>query len=91
MPKVSLAPDYYVAVMGDNVRAEAMKIISNLRMKYNVETDVMRRSLNKQLSYAVSIGAKKLVVIGDNEIKSGRVKVKDMKTRQETEMNISEL
>lgn len=91
VPEVSFAPDYYVAVMGDNVRQEAMKIVEELRKKYNVETDLMRRTLSKQVSYANAIGAKNLIVIGENELKSGNVKVKDMATGSETEKKISEL
>lgn len=91
LPKTSFAPDYYIAIMSDNVRLDAMRIVAEIRKKYSVETDFMRRNLSKQLNYANAIGAKKLVVIGENEVKSGSLKVKDMKTGQEKSIKLSEL
>jgi histidyl-tRNA synthetase len=91
VPKVSLAPDYYVAAVSENVMPQALKIVAELRKKYSVETDFLRRNLSKQISYAGTINAKKLVVIGENEVKSGKVKVKDLATGNEEEKLISEL
>lgn len=91
VPRISLAPDYYVAIVSDSTRKDALKIVAKLRKKYSVETDFMRRGLSKQLDYANSIKAKNLIVIGENEIKSGTVKVKDMKTGNEREAKIDEL
>ena len=91
MPKISFAPDYYVAIMSDNVRLDAMRIVAEIRKKYSVETDFMRRNLSKQLNYANSIKAKNLIVIGENEVKSGSLKVKDMKTGEEKSIKLSEL
>ena len=91
VPKISLAPEYYVAIVGDNIRPKAMKIVAELRKKYTVETDFMRRNISKQLDYANTLGAKNVVVIGENEIKSGKVKVKDMKSGDEVEKLVSQL
>lgn len=91
LPKVSLSPDFYVAVVSSNIMGKAMKIVLKLREKYSVETDFLRRNLSKQISYADSIGAKKLIVIGEDEIRSGVVKLKDLSSGTETETKISEL
>ncbi len=91
MPKVSLGPDYYAAVMGEECRKEALKIVSKLRGKYSVETDFMRRALGKQIAYANTIGAKYLIVIGGNELKSGKVKVKELATGSEEEKLIKDI
>jgi len=91
LPKISFAPDYYVAIMNDKVRADAMKIVREIRKKYSVETDFMRRSFGKQLNYANSVGAKNLIVIGEEEVKSGSLKVKNMKTGEEKSIKLSEL
>ncbi|MBN2112030.1 histidine--tRNA ligase [Candidatus Woesearchaeota archaeon] len=91
VPEVSLAPDYYVAIVSENIVPQAMKIVAGLRKKYSVETDFLRRNLSKQISYASTIKARNLVVIGENEIKSGKVKVKDLATGNEEEKPISEL
>ena len=91
LPKISLGPDYYVAIVSDSTRKEAMKIVADLRKKYSVETDFLRRNISKQISYADTIKAKNLVVVGENEVRSGKVKVKNMATGTEEEKQISEL
>jgi histidyl-tRNA synthetase len=40
------------------------------------------------MSYASSVGAKKVVFIGEDEIKSGMLTVKDMKTGKQDKISI---
>jgi len=91
VPKADIGPDYFVAIVGESARQDAMKIVAEIRKKYNVETDFLRRSLSKQITYANAIGAKNLIVIGEEEIKSGKIKVKDLKTGKESSVSISEI
>ncbi|HME87564.1 MAG TPA: His/Gly/Thr/Pro-type tRNA ligase C-terminal domain-containing protein, partial [Candidatus Nanoarchaeia archaeon] len=86
LPKPELGPDYFIASFPD-VRKEANELIAKLRKKYTVDSDIMQRGLGKQLQYANSIGAKKLIVVGENEVKEKKLKVKDMKTRTEEVKN----
>ena len=79
LKKQDLSPDYYVAYFPD-ARNEALKLIAKLRKDNVVETDLMQRKFGKQMEYANSINAKKLIVIGENEVKSNLLKIKDMKT-----------
>ena len=41
------------------------------------------------MKFASKIGAKYLLVIGENEIVSGRVKIKNMQTGEEVEVNLN--
>jgi len=84
-----LNPDYYVAVIGDV--KEANELIQRLRKNNVVETDLMQRKFGKQMDYANSIKAKNLIVIGENEVKSRILKIKDMKTGKETEKKWEEI
>ena len=77
--KQDLSPDYYVAYFPD-VKKEAFELVQKLRKNNVVETDLMERKFGKQMEYANSIKAKKLIVIGENEVKSKVIKVKDMNT-----------
>ena len=79
MPKSEEGPDYYVAILGD-VKKQALKIIAKLRETSSVDYDLVGKSFKKQLNYADKIKAKNLIVIGEDEIKSKKFKVKDMKT-----------
>jgi len=91
LPVIDLGPDYYIAILNQEVKEDALKIVEKLRKNNIVETDLMQRNLGNQFKYANSIGAKKVIVIGPDEIKSGKVKVKDMKTGKEEEKDINKL
>jgi len=91
LPKVDFSPDYFVVVIDDSVRETAISIASKLREKNKVEIDLMQRNVGKQFKYANKIGAKKVVIVGPDELKKGKVKVKDMDSREEKEVKISEL
>ncbi len=82
LPKSELEPDYYVAYFPD-VKKEALQLIQKLRENNVVETDIMQRKFGKQMEYANAIKAKRLIVIGENEVKSKQLKIKDMKSGKE--------
>ena len=91
LPKPSLNPDYYIAVVSENVRKDATGIASKLRKESYVEIDLVGRSLSKQISHASALKAKSLIVIGEDEIKKGEVKVKDMESGKEKKVRIKDL
>ncbi|MBI2129990.1 histidine--tRNA ligase [Candidatus Woesearchaeota archaeon] len=91
MPKIDPGPDYFVAILNDDVREDALKIVDKLRKKYSVDYDLSRRNLGNQLKYANSIKAKKLIVIGEDEIRKKEVRVKDMKTGKEEIVSLDKL
>jgi len=82
--------DYYVAPVNADYIEKAIEIAQLLREKNSVDIDLMERKLGKQFSYADSIKAKKVVIIGD-ETKKGNVKIKDMASGKEEEVKISKL
>jgi len=90
LSKIDLGPDYFVAIVGD-VKQQAMKLVSRLRKKYSVNYDLSGRNLGNQMKYANSIGAKKLIVFGPDEAKSGKMNVKDMKTGKLVSQKFSDI
>ncbi len=90
-PAPALGPDYFIAPINEEMIPEALKIAQQLRAKCSVDIDLMRRKIGKQFEYANSIGAKKVIVVGPEEIKSKKFTVKDMKTGKEEKKLISEL
>jgi len=62
--------NYFVASTGDELKLTAIKIAEALRAEgKNVETDVMGRNFSNQMKYANNIGAEKVVIVGQKEIK----------------------
>ena len=84
-------PVLYVGMMG-NVTAEALRLIMQLRSEgITVETDYLGKSVKAQMKYANKIGARYVVIIGENELESGKVKVKNMLEGYETECDITDI
>lgn len=88
LPVADITPDYYVAALGPDEQKVAFELANKLRRHATVETDVLGRKLDKQMKYANAIGAKNLIVIGPNELKTGVLKIKDMKTGKESEAKL---
>ena len=85
------APDLYVAMM-KNVQTEGFRIVSELREQgISVETDYLDKSIKAQMKYANKIHAPFVVVLGEDEIAKGIVKVKNMEDGSETETPISDI
>jgi histidyl-tRNA synthetase len=90
-PKPGIGPDFFIAPVNEEMIPEALKIAHQLRQKYSVDIDLMRRKIGKQFEYANSINAKKVLVIGPEELKSKKFTIKDMKTGKEEKKKLSEL
>ena len=85
-------PDLYVGILGAEAKARAYKLVNEIRSHgLIVETDYMDRSVKAQMKYANKIGAKKVVIIGENELEKDAANVKDMATGEQTEVKLSEL
>ncbi len=85
-------PDIYLAPMGEKAQAEAARLVSKLRgMGIKAEYDIIGRGLKPQMRYADKIGAKYVVVLGDNELESGVIKLKNMATGEQTDTTLDEL
>ena len=84
-------PDLYIAPMGDAARRKAALLADAVRQAgYAAETDLVGRGLKPQMRYADKIGAKFVVVIGDNELETGEAKLKNMRSGEETPVKLSE-
>ena len=73
------SPVLYIAPMGDKAKVYALKTVTELRENgMYAECDVVSRSLKAQMKYADKIGAKYVLVVGDNELEQGKATLKDM-------------
>ena len=85
-------PDLYVGILGAEAKARAFSLVNEIRSHgLIVETDYMDRSVKAQMKYANKIGAKKVVIIGANELEKGTASVKDMATGEQAETELSRL
>ena len=61
------------------------------REGFYVESDSVGRSLKAQMKYADKIGARMSMVLGEDELKNGMAKVKNMETGESRELKFEEL
>ena len=75
--------------MGEKAAKKASLMTMELREDgYAAEFDIVGRGLKPQMRYADKIGAKFVCVLGDNELESGIVRIKNMRTGEETEASL---
>ncbi|MBQ2135453.1 MAG: histidine--tRNA ligase [Clostridia bacterium] len=85
-------PDIYIAAMGENAALKATELCAVLRNDgLKAQTDICARGLKAQMKYANKIGAKFSMVLGDDEISSGKAKLKDMEKGNEREIALDEI
>jgi len=81
----------YTAVLGQNARQVAFKLISDLRSQgYHVEMDFMRRSLKAQMRDAGKKQAKWVIIIGEDEIQKDQIVLKNMATGEQKVLQLSQ-
>ncbi|MDR0898672.1 MAG: histidine--tRNA ligase [Oscillospiraceae bacterium] len=84
--------DIYVAALGADARLPAFRITQTLRdAGLKVEMDHAGRSLKAQFKSADKLGAARVVIVGGDELARGTVRVRDMGTKEETEVPVEEV
>ncbi len=84
--------DLFIATLGDQARTLAMKLIKDLRGKNIIcETDYLNRSLKAQMKEANRQKAKKVLIIGEDEIKKGKAILKDMESGEQKEIELEKI
>jgi len=89
-PEEAPSTDYYVLSVGDT-RAVAAAVARELReLGHVVESDISDRSFGAQMSYADSINAETVVVVGERDLENGELTIKDMATGDQTTAPVDE-
>jgi len=76
-----------IAALGENARQEGFKLAARFR-KDGISTlmDLLGRSLKNQMKYADRVGARYVLIIGEEELSKEIVVVRDMKLGEQTEV-----
>lgn len=87
LPSTKGPADYYICVMSEAEAAFAEKKAKELRDKGSrVAVDFTYKKIGEQIKSADKRGIPSVIVIGPEEAKSGKAKVKDLKTGEEKEL-----
>lgn len=85
-------PKLYIASLGAAASIKALQLAEELRNGgLYVECDLVGRSLKAQMKYANKIGADYTLILGDNEIETGRAMLRSMKDSAQEEIALGDL
>ena len=78
-----------IAVLGEGANVKALELVQALRQQgFKAERDYLNRKLKAQFKSAEAFGAKTIIVLGESEVESGRVKVKNNQIREDSNSSI---
>ena len=85
-------PQVFIAYIGDEAKAETIKLAASLRRAgIGVIGATGNKSLKAQLRQANTLGARYTVIIGEQEVKSEAVILRDMTTAQQKTISLAQL
>lgn len=85
-------PDYFVAFVSDEARLYAINLVNALRNSgKSAIIDVCERKLKSQMKLADKVDAKYSIIIGEDEINSNNLTIKDMATGNQIKVDRNEL
>jgi len=84
LPKLTPETDIYVATIGNVTAATLQKLLAELRAAgLKLAVDLSGKKLGDQLKTAAKKGLDQVLIIGENELKTGRYNLKNLKTGKE--------
>jgi histidyl-tRNA synthetase len=82
----------YLITLGDRAKSEGLKILNLLRnANIACDTDYLNKSLKGAMRSANDIGAKKVLILGDDELKNNLITLKDMSNNTQKQIKINSL
>lgn len=82
----------FVAPVFDSTRPSAYRIVQELREAgIPSDVDLSSRKLRKILSYADHLNVEKVILVGERDLKDGKVTIKDMKTGSQKLVEIDKI
>ena len=84
--------DIYLLTISDNENNYALELAQNLRMcGYKVDMDLSGKNMKAKFKESDRYKSKFVIVIGEDEVKSGNLTIKDTLTKEEKKVNYDNL
>ena len=89
---IETALDVYVAVLGAGANGRALELVQALRAQgFAAERDYLDRKLKAQFKSADIFKAKTLITLGESEVESGQVTVKNNHNREDITVSLDQI
>lgn len=84
--------DVYLAVLGEAANSKALALVQAIRKQgFTAERDYLGRKIKAQFKSADSFNAKTIITLGESEVETGKVIIKNNQTREEMEVSLEEI
>ena len=84
--------DVYIAVLGSGANGKALELVQAIRYQgFKAERDYLGRKIKAQFKSADTFKAKTVITLGESEVESGQVNVKNNATREEVTVSFEEI
>lgn len=84
--------DVYLAVLGEAANSKALALVQAIRKQgFTAERDYLGRKIKAQFKSADSFNAKTIITLGESEVETGKVIIKNNQTRKEMEVSLEEI
>ena len=84
--------DVYIAVLGEGANGKALELVQALRQQgLTAERDYLGRKIKAQFKSADSFKATTVITLGESEVETGQVTIKNNASRQEMTVRLDEL
>lgn len=91
LPGVS-RPEVFVVTAGEAAAAEAFRLLFKLRSGgISADKDYLGRSLKAQMKFAGKTGARYAIIVGEEELKQGKVMVRDMNAGEQAAIALNDV
>jgi len=84
-------PDLFIAALGERAQLKAFEIANRLHLEgIKAEIDYEGRSLKAQMRRANKLGSRYVLIVGENELESGRAMLRNMTRMDQEEIRLDE-
>lgn len=84
--------DIYIIPMSDNEKEYSLNLVNILRMNgFSSEMDMMNRNIKSNFKQADRLNSKYIIIIGENEIDSNVLTIKNNQTKEEYKVSVDKL
>ncbi len=84
--------DVYIIPMGNNEKEISMKLLNNIRMNgFSADIDYLSRNIKSNFKQADRLNAKYIIIIGEDELKTNTITIKNNETKTEKKLNFDDI
>ena len=84
--------DVYVIPVDESIKYDASSLVMSLRLNgFKVDMDYMNRNMKSNFKQADRINAKYIIIIGEDEVKTNTLTIKNNKTKEEYKINLEDV